>query len=192
MRAQEFVAELNYPDELNVSDALQQHFVRRGYQVAGEGRDQIAFKSPRGTVVKVLGLGDPEREKIVKDYVAFFVRNQRNPYYPRIYNTGEFTLDNETYFVYEMEYLNRVSNEEATLEYLEDLMDATERGYAQAYQQNRPMPPELDQDEIEGLLMATEDLIEALGGSAPLDLSNIENLRRRNNGHLVIMDPYSL
>jgi len=192
MRAQEFVAELNYPDELNVSDALQQHFVRRGYQVAGEGRDQIAFKSPRGTVVKVLGLGDPEREKIVKDYVAFFVRNQRNPYYPRIYNTGEFTLDDETYFVYEMEYLNRVSNEEATLEYLEDLMDATERGYAQAYQQNHPMPPELDQDEIEGLLMATEDLIEALGGSAPLDLSNIENLRRRNNGHLVIMDPYSL
>jgi len=192
MRAQEFVAELNYPDELNVSDALQQHFVRRGYQVAGEGRDQIAFKSPRGTVVKVLGIGDPEREKIVKDYVAFFVRNQRNPYYPRIYNTGEFTLDDETYFVYEMEYLNRVSNQEATLEYLEDLMDATERGYAQAYQQNRPMPPELDQDEIEGLLMATEDLIDALGGSAPLDLRNIENLRRRNNGHLVIMDPYSL
>ena len=192
MRAQEFVAELNYPDELNVSDALQQHFVRRGYQVAGEGRDQIAFKSPRGTVVKVLGIGDPEREKIVKDYVAFFVRNQRNPYYPRIYNTGEFTLDDETYFVYEMEYLNRVSNQEATLEYLEDLMDATERGYAQAYQQNRPMPPELDQDEIKGLLMATEDLIDALGGSAPLDLRNIENLRRRNNGHLVIMDPYSL
>jgi hypothetical protein len=192
MRAQEFVAELNYPDELNVSDALQQHFVRRGYQVAGEGRDQIAFKSPRGTVVKVLGIGDPEREKIVKDYVAFFVRNQRNPYYPRIYNTGEFTLDDETYFVYEMEYLNRVSNQEATLEYLEDLMDATERGYAQAYQQNRPMPLELDQDEIEGLLMATEDLIDALGGSAPLDLRNIENLRRRNNGHLVIMDPYSL
>jgi len=192
MRVHEFVAELNYPDELNVSDALQQHFVRRGYQVAGEGRDQIAFKSPRGTVVKVLGLGDPEREKIVKDYVAFFVRNQRNPYYPRIYNTGEFTIDDETYFVYEMEYLNRVSNEEATLEYLEDLMDATERGYAQAYQQNRPMPAELDEDEIQGLLMATEDLIEALGGSAPLDLSNIENLRRRNNGHLVIMDPYSL
>jgi hypothetical protein len=192
MRAQEFVAELNDPDELNVSDALQQHFVRRGYQVAGEGRDQIAFKSPRGTVVKVLGLGDPEREKIVKDYVAFFVRNQRNPYYPRIYNTGEFTLDDETYFVYEMEYLNRVSNQEATLEYLEDLMDAVERGYAQAYQQNRPMPAELDQGEIQGLLMATEDLVEALGGSAPLDLSNIENLRRRNNGHLVIMDPYSL
>jgi hypothetical protein len=40
--------------------------------------------------------------------------------------------------------------------------------------------------------MATEDLIDALGGSAPLDLRNIENLRRRNNGHLVIMDPYSL
>ena len=78
------------------------------------------------------------------------------------------------------------------LEYLEDLMKAAARGYTDAYQQNRPLPPELDEDEIQGLLMATEDLIDALGGSAPLDMSNIENLRRRSDGHLVIMDPFSL
>jgi hypothetical protein len=143
-------------------------------------------------VVKVLGIGDPEREEIVKDYVEFFVRNQRNPYYPRIYNTGEFTLNGETYFVYEMEYLQPVANEGSVLEYLEDLMDATARGYAQAYQQNKPMPSGLDEDEIQGLLLATEDLMDALGGSAPLDMSNIENLRRRKDGHLVIMDPFSL
>jgi len=186
------LAEINFPDELSVSDQIIDYFHKRGYQTAGEGRDQIAFESPRGTVVKVLGLGEEEREQIVKNYVAFFMRNQRNPYYPRIYNTGEFTLQGETYFVYEMEYLNYVANEEATLEYLEDLMSATARGYAQAFQQNRPMPAELDEDEVAGLLMATEDLMDALGGSAPLDLSNIENLRRRNNGHLVIMDPFSL
>jgi len=184
--------EINANDELTVSQQIEDYFFKRGYQFAGEGRDQMAFVSPRNTVVKVLGIGDPEREKVVKDYVAFFLRNQRNPYYPRIYNTGEFTLNGETYFVYEMEYLNYVANEEATLEYLEDLMNAAARGYADAYQQNNPMPPELDEDEVQGLLMATEDLIDALGGYAPLDLSNIENIRRRSDGHLVIMDPFSL
>jgi hypothetical protein len=184
--------EINADDELTVSQHIEDYFFKRGYQFAGEGRDQMAFVSPRNTVVKVLGIGDPEREKIVKDYVAFFLRNQRNPYYPRIYNTGEFSLNGETYFVYEMEYLDYVANEEATLEYLEDLMNAAARGYADAYQQNNPMPPELDEDEVQGLLMATEDLIDALGGHAPLDLSNIENLRRRSDGHLVIMDPFSL
>jgi hypothetical protein len=184
--------EINADDELTVSQHIEDYFFKRGYQFAGEGRDQMAFVSPRNTVVKVLGIGDPEREKIVKDYVAFFLRNQRNPYYPRIYNTGEFSLNDETYFVYEMEYLDYVANEEATLEYLEDLMNAAARGYADAYQQNNPMPPELDEDEVQGLLMATEDLIDALGGHAPLDLSNIENLRRRSDGHLVIMDPFSL
>jgi hypothetical protein len=194
MRAQEFVAELNYPDELNVSDALQQYFVRRGYQVAGEGRDQIAFESPRGTVVKVLGIGDHEREKIVKDYVAFFIRNQRNPYYPRIYNTGNFTVGDETYFVYEQEYLNYVADEEEVLEYIEDLMSALPRGEQalHAFQQNRPMPRSLDPGEIDGLVMATQDLEDHIGGAAPLDLSMIENIRRRKDGHLVIMDPYSL
>jgi hypothetical protein len=192
MRAQEFIPEVNFPDELTVSDRIQDYFYKRGYQLAGEGRDQMAFESPRGTIVKVLGIGEDEREQIVKNYVAFFQRNQRNPYYPRIYSASDFTVDGETYFVYEMEYLNYVANEEATLEYLEDLMNAAARGYADAYQQNNPMPAELDADEVQGLLMATEDLMDALGGSAPLDLSNIENIRRRSDGHLVIMDPFSL
>jgi len=188
------VNELNYPDELNVSDALQQYFVKRGYQVAGEGRDQIAFESPRGTVVKVVGLGDTHREDVVKQYVRFFVANQRNPYYPRIYNTGEFPVGDETYFVYEQEYLTYISDEEEVLEYIEDLMKAVPRGEqaVHAFQQNRPMPKSLDPDEVDGLVMATQDLEDHLGGAAYLDLSMIENIRRRSNGHLVIMDPYSL
>ena len=188
------LAELNYPDELNVSDALQQYFTRRGYQVAGEGRDQIAFESPRGTVVKVLGIGEQEREDIVKRYVKFFLQHQRNPYYPRIYNTGNFTVGDETYFVYEMEYLNYIADEEEVLEYIEDLMSAAARGpeAVRAYQQNRPLPKSLPEDEIQGLLQATYELEAAIGGQAPLDLSMIENIRRRANGHIVIMDPYSL
>jgi hypothetical protein len=191
---QDLLTELNYPDELNVSDALQQYFVRRGYQVAGEGRDQIAFESPRGTVVKVLGIGEQEREDIVKRYVKFFLQHQRNPYYPRIYNTGNFTVGDETYFVYEMEYLNYIADEEEVLEYIEDLMSAAARGpeAVRAYQQNRPLPRSLPEDEIQGLLQATYELESAIGGQAPLDLSMIENIRRRANGHIVIMDPYSL
>lgn len=193
MRAHELV-ELNYPDELNVSDALQQYFFKRGYQLAGEGRDQIAFESPRGTVVKVLGIGDHAREAVVRRYVKFFVDHQGNPYYPKIYNTGEFPVGNETYFVYEMEYLNYISDEEAVLEYIEDLMKAVPRGMqaVAAFKQNRPLPKSLPEDEIKGLLQATYELDAAIGGQAPLDLSMIENIRRRNDGHLVIMDPYSL
>lgn len=188
------INELNYPDELNVSDALQQYFFKRGYQLAGEGRDQIAFESPRGTVVKVLGIGDSERENIVKRYVSFFLQHQNNPYYPRIYSTGDFTVGDETYFVYEMEYLGYISNEEEVLEYLEDLMDAVPRGpqALAAYKQNRPLPKSLPEDEIEGLIQATYQLEQSIGGHAPLDLSMIENLRRRGDGHIVIMDPYSL
>jgi hypothetical protein len=194
MRVHEFVAELNYPDELNVSDALQQYFVRRGYQVAGEGRDQIAFESPRGTVVKVVGLGEKEREDVVKQYVKFFVANQRNPYYPRIYNTGNFTVGDETYFVYEQEYLTYISDEEEVLEYIEDLMSALPRGEQalQAFYQNRNRPQSISPEELAGLVKATYDLEKNIGGQAPLDLSMIENIRRRANGHLVIMDPYSL
>ena len=190
----EQLTELNYPDELNVSDALQQYFVKRGYQVAGEGRDQIAFESPRGTVVKVLGIGEQEREEVVKRYVKFFVENQNNPYYPRIYNTGNFTVGNETYFVYEQEYLNYVSNEEEVLEYIEDLMSALPRGEQalQAFYQNRNRPQSISPEELAGLVKATYDLEKNIGGQAPLDLSMIENIRRRKDGHLVIMDPYSL
>ena len=141
-----------------------------------------------------MGIGEQEREDIVKMYVSFFLKNQNNPYYPRIYSTGEFPLDNETYFVYEMEYLNYISDEEEVLEYIEDLMNALPRGEhaLRAFQQNRPLPKSLPADEIKGLVQATYELEKAIGGKAPLDLSMIENIRRRDDGHLVIMDPYSL
>ena len=43
MRAGEFVAEIGAPGELDVSEKLQQYFADRGYDIAGEGRDQILF-----------------------------------------------------------------------------------------------------------------------------------------------------
>jgi hypothetical protein len=184
--------EVNYPDELSVSDQIQQYFFKRGYELAGEGRDQMAFESPRGTIVKVLGTGDAEREKVVLDYVQFFEQNQKNPFYPRIYNSGYFNIGNERYFVYEMERVNYVANEEATLDYIEKLMSAVDREQGEQFLQQNPVPAEMNEEEIFGLIQATEDMIQVLGGQAPLDLSAVENLGRRNNGHLVIVDPYSL
>jgi glycyl-tRNA synthetase beta subunit len=197
MRLREFttIKEINDDNELTVSQRIQDYFFNKGYRYAGEGRDQLAFSSPRNTIVKVLGTGDPGREKIVRDYVEFFVQNQQNPYYPRIYNTGEFTINDETYYVYEMEYLKYISNEEEVLEYIEDLMKSLavngQRG-VNAFHQNRPLPKSLPEEEVAGLVKATFELEQHLGGQASLDLSMIENLRRRDNGQIVIMDPYSL
>jgi len=194
VRAQEFIAEINFPDELDVSDTIQDYFIRRGYSIAGEGRDQIAFESPRGTVVKVLGIGDTEREDIVKEYVHFFLQNQKNPYYPRIYSTGEFTVEDETYFVYEMEHLRYIANDEDALDYLQKLMSTLEMRPAQLkdFVEKTPVPAELHAQEIKGLVQATQAMAQAIGGNAPLDLSQVENLGRRSDGHIVIMDPYSL
>jgi GNAT superfamily N-acetyltransferase len=189
------INEINDEDELSVSQQVEEYFTNRGYRYLGSGRDQIAFRSPRGTVVKVVGIGEEEREDIVKTYVGFFLRNQRNTHYPRIYNAGDFTVDDETYFVYEMEYLNPVSGEGPILEYLEDLMHTLERngdrGVA-AFRQNRPLPSGLSEQQIDGLLVATQDLQDAIGGPAPLDLGSIENLGRRKDGQIVIIDPFSL
>ena len=205
-RAREPIAEVRSDDdpdwdddddefaELKVSQRIRKYFTDRGYGYLGEGRDQMAFLSPRGTVLKILGIGEDEREDVVKRYVGFFARNQRNPHYPRIYNAGDFTVDGESYFVYEMEYLHPVSGEDRVLEYIEELMSAIpygERGLY-AFHKNKPRPPELSAEQVDGLVLATQDLEDAIGGQAPLDLRAIENLGRRDDGQIVIIDPFSL
>lgn len=181
-------------EELKVSERIQKYFTDRGYRYLGEGRDQMAFLTPRETVLKILGIGEDAREDVVKTYVGFFMRNQRNPHYPRIYNAGDFTVDGESYFLYEMEYLNPVHGEEDVLYYLEELMSAVSRGEhaLNAFYNNTPRPPELGEDQVDGLVYATQDLEDAIGGYAPLDLRAIENLGRRDNGQIVIIDPFSL
>lgn len=186
--------EVNAPDELTVSEKIQNYFFNKGYGYAGEGQDQMAFESPRGTIVKVLGFGNPDREQAVRDYVEFFQRNQRNPHFPRIYNAGEFTIDGETYFVYETEYLQYVGGSEETLEYIEDLMNAMGRDALVPFMSNRQRPEELSDQELDGLLNATQHIIDALVGPRGynLDLGQIENIRRRADGQLVLADPISV
>ena len=64
-------------DELTVKQRLIDYFTSKDYDIAGEGRDQIVFLSPRGTVLKVLGLGDRSRQQAVERYVEFFKRKDR-------------------------------------------------------------------------------------------------------------------
>ena len=162
----------------------------------GEGRDQIAFLSPRNTVLKVLGLGDTARQQAVEHYVEFFERNQRNPFYPKIYNSQRFTFDGDSYFLYETEYLNYVSNEDDTLDWLERYLNhlGTDPVAAQEWIETNGVPDDIGEDQLYGLTQSTEDIIEYLAGPKGymMDLSNIENIRRRSDGHLVIVDPISI
>jgi hypothetical protein len=93
-----------------------------------------------------------------------------------------------------MEYLHPVSGEDRVLEYIEDLMSAIPYGEQAlyAFHKNKARPPELSAEQVDGLVVATQDLEDAIGGQAPLDLRAIENLGRRDNGQIVIIDPFSL
>jgi GNAT superfamily N-acetyltransferase len=184
------------PDELTVKQKFIDYFTDKGYDMIGEGRDQIAFLSPRNTVLKVLGLGDTARQQAVEHYVEFFERNQRNPFYPKIYNSQRFTFDGDIYFLYETEYLNYVSNEDDTLDWLEHYLNllGTDPVDAQEYIETNGVPDDIGEDQLHGLTQSTEDIIEYLAGPKGymMDLSNIENIRRRSDGHLVIVDPISI
>ncbi len=184
------------PDELTVKQKFIDYFVNKGYKMLGEGRDQIAFLSPRNTVVKVLGLGDTAKQQAVEHYVEFFERNQRNPFYPKIYNSQRFDFEGDSYFLYETEYLQFVSNEDDTLDWLERYLNhlGTDPAAAQEWVETNGVPDDIGEDQLYGLTQSTEDIIKylAVPKGYMMDLSNIENIRRRSDGHLVIVDPVSI
>ena len=53
------------------------------------------------------------------------------------------------------------------------------------------LPAGLTEKDVSGITAATKEIMDKLSGYQ-LDLSNIENIRRRKNGHLVIIDPVSM
>jgi hypothetical protein len=57
-----------------------------------------------------------------------------------------------------------------TLDYIEKLMSAVDREQGEQFLQRNPVPAEMSEAEIFGLIQATEDMIQVLGGQAPLDL----------------------
>jgi hypothetical protein len=183
-------------DELLVKQRFVDYFTSKGYKFLGDGRDQIALLSPRETVLKIIGRGPRQRQRAVEEYVKFFEQRQNNPYYPRIYNSQRFKLDNDSYFLYETEYLYHFSSDDDVLDWIEHYLNELAHSENDAHQwaETNGIPEEIGEDNLYGLLQATLDIMDHLVGRRGynLDLSNIENIRRRKDGHIVICDPISL
>lgn len=180
-------------DELTVKQKFIDYFTKKGYKGIGEGRDQLAFLTPRQTVLKILGLGEEQRQRAVEDYVNFFEQHQNNPYYPKIFNSQRFDFEGDSYFLYETEYLLSLPNDEEILDWLETYMNLLSRGSPEETQEfvDEGLPAGLTEKDVSGITAATKEIMDKLSGYQ-LDLSNIENIRRRKNGHLVIIDPVSM
>jgi len=182
--------EINSPGELAIDPDLIDRFTAKGWQVAGEGRDQMVFYKPgANTVLKVVGAGSLPRQAEIRRYVNFFRANQRNPHYPRVGADRELAWKGRKYYVYTQERLESLPGDEAVMDYLEYAMG--ELGHGEEPDLNR-VPPGLSVEDMEGLTAAVDHMFESgLGGQYGFDLSNLANIMQRANGQLVIVDPFS-
>lgn len=182
------VQEVNASDELTIDDDLIKRFTDKGWDIWGEGRDQIVLGKPSARqVLKIVGQGSDVRLQTVKKYVEFFRDNQRNPHFPRVGFDKLLRWNNKNYYAYSQEALKHLSGEEAVLDYLENAMNAVARG------DNIPtnIPQGLSQGDVDGLVNAVEHIISRFGSDS-LDLGNVYNIMQRDNGQLVIVDPLGI
>ena len=196
MRADEFVAEIGAPGELDVSEKLKQYFTDRGYNIEGEGRDQMVFHRPgQRHVIKVIGLGDDlARRDNVADYVRFFALNQRNPHFPRVSQPREIQIGDEIYTIYRQELLQSLPGEEEVMDWMEKFGAAlSDPARARAWLRQNPPPPNLPRPQVQGLYTAVRRLQQFygddLGGSIKLDLGHTGNFMQRADGTIVVVDP---
>lgn len=196
MRAGEFVSEIGAPGELTVSEKLQKYFTDRGYDIAGEGRDQMVFHKPgQRHVVKVIGLGDDlARRDNVADYVRFFAINQRNPHFPRVSQPREIQIGDEIYTIYRQELLQGLPGEEVIEDWMEKFGAAlSDPARARTWLRENPPPPNLPRQQVQGLYTAVRRLQQFygddLGGSIRLDLGHTGNFMQRADGTIVVVDP---
>ena len=71
------IFEINAPGELTVPDELVEKFTSRGWQIYGEGRDQIVLGKPNTRyVLKIVGQGSGTRIDQVRDIIAFYRQHQ--------------------------------------------------------------------------------------------------------------------
>ena len=190
MRAQEFISEINAPDELTIPEELYQRFTSAGWQIAGEGRDQIVLARPGArSVLKIVGSGSAARQQAVEDYVKFFRQHQRNPHFPRIFSEKTLTWQGKKYYAYTQELLNSLPSDEAVLDYLEYAMGELEHDQEPDFSK---IPPGLTEQQIEGLIYAVDELYGSGQEPSGFDLSNVANIMvRPGTGQLVLVDPYS-
>ena len=190
MKAHEFVQEINAPDELTIPEELYQRFTSAGWQIVGEGRDQIVLARPGSrSVLKIVGSGSAARQQAVENYVKFFRQHQRNPHFPRIFSEKTLTWQGKKYYAYTQEMLNSLPSDEAVLDYLEYAMGELEHDQEPDFSK---IPPGLTEQQIEGLIYAVDELYGSGQEPSGFDLSNVANIMvRPGTGQLVLVDPYS-
>jgi len=190
MRAQDFVLEINAPGELSVDPDLIRRFTDRGWQIDGEGRDQIVLSRPNSnTVLKIVGSGSLPRRAEIRRYVTFCRAHQRNPHFPRVGPDREIQWNGRRYYAYTQERLRPLSGEEAIMDYLEYAMGEIGHGESPDYDR---IPPGLTVEQIDGLVMAIDALFASgIATEHGFDLGNVANIMQRANGQLVIVDPVS-
>ena len=184
------VNEINSPGELTVDPDLIDRFTQAGWQIDGEGQDQLVMSKPgSNTVLKVVGSGSQPRQAEIRRYVNFFRANQRNPHFPRVGADRELSWKGQKYYAYTQERLQNLPGDEAVMDYLEYAMG--ELGHGQEPDLAR-VPKGLTVEDIEGLTAAVDHMFESgLGGQYGFDLANLANIMQRSNGQLVIVDPFS-
>ena len=180
--------EINSPGELGIDNDLIDRFTSKGWQIAGEGRDQMVFMKPgSNTVLKVVGSGSLPRQAEIRRYVNFFRANQRNPHFPRVGPDRELDWKGRKYYAYTQERLQALPGDEAVMDYLEQFLGHYDRDPAVIEQD---IPPGLTYQQIDGLTLAIDRLFSA-GFMGGYDLGNVANIMQRENGQLVIVDPFS-
>ena len=182
--------EINSPGELTVDPDLIDRFTQAGWQIDGEGQDQLVMSKPgSNTVLKIVGSGSQPRQAEIRRYVNFFRANQRDPHFPRVGADRELSWKGQKYYAYTQERLQNLPGDEAVMDYLEYAMG--ELGHGEEPDLAR-VPKGLTVEDIEGLTAAVDHMFESgLGGQYGFDLANLANIMQRSNGQLVIVDPFS-
>lgn len=183
------IKEINSPGELGIDNDLIDRFTDRGWEILGEGRDQIVLGKPGSRMLlKIVGFGSLTRQATIRKYITFFRAHQRNPHFPRVGVDRTLKWKGRHYYAYTQERLQHMSGDEAVLDYLEDVMGRITRDESPDYDK---IPAGLTEEQVDGLVMAIETMFQGGLGTDSLDLGNIYNLMQREDGQLVIVDPYS-
>jgi hypothetical protein len=184
------VSEVNAAGELTVDPDLIRRFTDRGWEIDGEGRDQIVMSRPGArTVLKIVGQGTDTHTAEIRRAVRFFRDHQHNPHFPRVGLDRTLDWKGQKYYAYTQERLMPLSGDEEILDYLEYAMGEIGHGEDPDYSQ---APPGLAVEQVDGLVSAIYDMFdEGMLTQTNFDLGNVANIMQRANGQLVIVDPVS-